>query len=871
MAPKAKLLLFHLALLHGLLHTLISEAANETDALALLQLKASLTGDPLQITSSWNSSTHFCQWRGILCGRKHQRVTVLNLQSLQLSGTLSPYIGNLTFLRRLYLFNNTLAGTIPSEIGRLRRLEELYLTNNSFSGEIPPSISRCSYNRLEGNLPPEIGSLSNLRIFSVRRNSLAGAIPPSYGNLSSLREFRAGSNDFSGRIPDELGQLKSLETLHLTINSLSGEIPDSIFNLSSLTLLALGANLFSGSLPWNLGISLPNLQSFDVASNRLTGSIPGSFSNASNLELVQLQTNGFTGEVPSFGNSPFLFRLSMAGNSLGNGGNSSDDGDLRFLSSLVNATSLDALRFDQNNFGGRLPGVIGNLSVMLRILHVGYNQISGEVPDGIQNLVGLQRFGASDSNFSGKIPSFWGKLPNLEWLLLGFNRFSGNVPSSIGNLTELLELKLARNNLQGEIPSRIGNCTKLITLDLSRNNFSGLIPTQVMSLASLSVFLNLSHNDLTGSIPVEVGNLQNMGGLDLSHNGLSGSIPSSLGSCVRLESVNLQGNQLQGAIPSSLRSLRGIQRLDISSNNLSGQIPEFFEGMNLLQILNLSHNSFEGELSVNGVLRNDSVVSVIGNSKLCGGVAEFNLPPCSFSRQSKALSHKLKIVISTICSLLVLTFMGSCLLIFWIKRRGKQDRVTADDLQVKLSYQRLHKATDGFSTANLVGVGSFGSVYKGVLDDKNGATIAVKVFNLERRGASKSFKAECEALKNIRHRNLVRIVTVCSSVDYRGNDFKALVYDIDGQTKSLNFLQRLSVAVDVASAVDYLHHQYGTPIVHCDLKPSNVLLDEDMGGRVGDFGLAKFLQFTTADTSSTGLRDPPARDVYRKKANRREF
>ncbi|CAI0416005.1 unnamed protein product [Linum tenue] len=168
--------------------------------------------------------------------------------------------------------------------------------------------------------------------------------------------------------------------------------------------------------------------------------------------------------------------------------------------------------------------------------------------------------------------------------------------------------------------------------------------------------------------------------------------------------------------------------------------------------------------------------------------------------------------------------MGSCLLIFWIKRRGKQDRVTADDLQVKLSYQRLHKATDGFSTANLVGVGSFGSVYK------------VKVFNLERRGASKSFKVECEALKNIRHRNLVRIVTVCSSVDYRGNDFKALVFrSIDGQTKSLNFLQRLSVAVDVASAVDYLHHQYGTPIVHCDIKPSNVLGSSTLGikGTVG--------------------------------------
>ncbi|CAI0415779.1 unnamed protein product [Linum tenue] len=547
-------------------------------------------------------------------------------------------------------------------------------------------------------------------------------------------------------------------------NRLTGEIPREIGSLNNLQNFVVSFN----SLPSDMGISLPNLQSFDVALNYLSGTVPVSFSNASNLEQLQLQGNDFRGGMPSLGRSPNLFRLIINNNSLGNAGG---EDDLSFISSLSNATNFQALIMDHNNFGGRLPVDIGNLSA-LQILYISENKLSGELPLEIQNLNNLQRLVAFDNGFSGTIPSTIGKLQNLEEL-------------------------------------------------------------------------------------------------DLSNNSFTGSIPSSLGSCVRLESVNLQGNQLQGAIPSSLRSLRGIQRLDISSNNLSGQIPEFFEGMNLLQILNLSHNSFEGELSVNGVLRNDSVVSVIGNSKLCGGVAEFNLPPCSFSRQSKALSHKLKIVISTICSLLVLTFMGSCLLIFWIKRRGKQDRVTADDLQVKLSYQRLHKATDGFSTANLVGVGSFGSVYKGVLDDKNGATIAVKVFNLERRGASKSFKAECEALKNIRHRNLVRIVTVCSSVDYRGNDFKALVYEflangsleewLHPVRRSLDFLQRLNVAIDVASALDYLQHQCQTPIVHCDLKPSNVLLDDDMTGHVGDFGLARFLSSLDkrsfeGRTSSVGVR-----------------
>ena len=153
----------------------------------------------------------------------------------------------------------------------------------------------------------------------------------------------------------------------------------------------------------------------------------------------------------------------------------------------------------------------------------------------------------------------------------------------------------------------------------------------------------------------------------------------------------------------------------------------------------------------------------------------------------------------------------------------------------------LLKATDGFSSANLIGVGSFGSMYKGTFGEDR-SIVAIKVLNLQHRGAFESFIFECEALKNIRHRNLVKIITSCSSMDFHGNDFKALVYefmpngslenwlhmDIEMETeqtviRNLNLLERTNIAIDIGCALDYLHHHCPMTVVHCDLKPSNIL------------------------------------------------
>ncbi|XP_031388155.1 receptor kinase-like protein Xa21 [Punica granatum] len=398
-----------------------------------------------------------------------------------------------------------------------------------------------------------------------------------------------------------------------------------------------------------------------------------------------------------------------------------------------------------------------------------------------------------------------------------------------------------------------------------------------MGLSSLSIYADFSMNNLTGELPVEIGNLKYLGELHLSGNKLSGKIPSSLGSCTSLEYLYMGDNMFTGPIPSTLSSLRGIKKLNLSHNRLSDQIPDFLEDLNLTS-LDLSFNNFRGNLPTRGVFANTSATSVLGNEKLCGGLPEYRLPKCkSTGRSTNGRVRNASIY--TVSGILAIAFMLSLLCFLWHRKYRKTVASSSSkDRFLKVSYQDLLKATDGFSSANLIGTGSFGSVFKGVLA-LDQTTIAVKVLNLDRHGASKSFIKECEALRNIRHRNLVKVLTACSGTDYQGNDFKALVYEfmVNGSLdewlhprvgtsaerevipRQLGLLQRVNIATDVACALDYLHHQCETPMVHCDLKPSNVLIDGEMTGHVGDFGLVRFMPGATGEliselTSSIGVK-----------------
>jgi len=852
---------------------------NETDRLSLLGFKAQIAG-PLGTLSSWNESLHFCEWSGVTCGRRHQRVVELDLHSSQLVGSLSPHIGNLSFLRVLKVEYNNFSHEIPRELGRLSRLQTLVLGNNSFTGAIPVNISQCSNlanlrlegNNLTGKLPAELGFLSKLQVFDFRMNNLEGEIPSSFGNLSSIVELSGAENKLQGSIPDSIGKLKRLKFFSFGINNLSGIIPPSMYNISSLVRFSVPTNQFQGQLPPELGLTLPNLEVLRIHTNQFSGLIPATLSNASELTHVHLSLNNFSGKVPTLA-MPYLQWLSFEANDLGDG----EDDDLNFLYPLANSTNLEVLGINDNNLGGVLPEIASNFSKKLKKMIFGRNQIRGSIPAEIGNLVSLDTLTLEENQFTGIIPSSLGKLPNLGVLFLNGNRISGSIPSSLGNITSLIAIDLGYNNLQGSIPPSLGNCQNLLALALPQNNLSGPIPKEVLGISSLSEFLALFGNQLSGPLPSEVGKLVNLGDLDISRNRITGEIPRSLGSSVSLEYLYLDGNFFRGPIPESLRSLRALQYLNLSYNNLTGRIPKFLTDIKLMS-LDLSFNDLEGEVPMHGIFENSSAVSILGN-KLCGGIPQLNLSKCISDKSTKPKSSTKLIVIITISfSILGLILMIS-LLFFCCSRKKENKPASGSSWETsfpRVTYEDLLRATDGFSSANLIGAGSCGSVYKGILAS-DGAIVAVKVFNLLHKGASKSFVAECVALINIRHRNLVKILTVCSSIDFQGNDFKALVYEfmINGsleewlhpvhtseethKPRNLNLIQRLNIAVDVASALDYLHNDCEMPIVHCDLKPSNVLLGGDMTAHVSDFGLAKFpsedpRQLSTGQTSTVGIR-----------------
>ncbi|XP_062084746.1 putative receptor-like protein kinase At3g47110 [Humulus lupulus] len=859
------------------------------DCQMLLKFKKGITSDPHGNLQAWNEANPFCNWTGVTCHQHlKNRVTALELVDMGLQGSLSPFLSNLSLITKLQLHTNRFHGEVPSSFGDLSELSHLNLSYNNLQGDIPASLQGChslklmdlSNNNLSRVILQEIGSLKNLTCLALANNSLTGSIPSFLSNLTKLTTLELSFNSFIGKIPPELGALKKLEIMYLHVNYLEGSIPPEISNCTALLEISLIQDGLSGEIPPELGSKLQNLQKLYLSINKFTGKIPVNLSNLSQLILLDLSINKLLGEVPpELGRLKNLENLYLHSNDLVSG---SDNSSLSFLTALTNCSRLKKLHLGSCSFAGRLPDSVGGLSKELYYFNLNRNRITGYIPDIIGNLrslvnlnlsgnfltgkipAGLGRFGQlqrlnlARNKIMGAIPDEMGHMLNLGSLDLGDNLISGSIPPSFGNLSQLRYLYLSHNNLSGEFSIELTQCSLLMLLDLSYNHFKGYVPLQISYFSGLSLSLNLSNNNFEGHIPETIGKLISVQEIDFSNNNFTGVIPSSIGGCIALEYLNFSNNMLQGSIPESMKEITYLGVLDLSHNQLNGTIPSWIGNERVIKTLNLSYNRLSGEVPKNGSFDNFTRNSFVGNVGLCGGSTQMGLPTCKVQHQKdKTKKRVLFYVISSVTLSLLVLLVGFVTRYFLFKIRDGKQHYTVTSYFSSIhgtstyTQRELESATGGFNEANLLGQGSFGSVYKAVIDQGK-TTVAVKVSHEESSQSYKSLQRECEILSKIKHRNLIRIIGSTWT-----SQFKALVLEFmpNGNLEQhlypnrleeedpckLTLEERLSIAIDIASGLEYLQDGCPTQIVHCDLKPQNVLLDNDMVAHIADFGIGKLL------------------------------
>ncbi|XP_019157341.1 PREDICTED: probable LRR receptor-like serine/threonine-protein kinase At3g47570 [Ipomoea nil] len=786
---------------------------------------------------------------GILPPNICHQLPNLKILYLYMNGFNGPLPANLSACSKLGVLSlayNMFDGLIPKELGKLEMLEKLIIGGNNLTGTIPNELGNLhnlknfgiERNQIVGSVPTFISNMSSLQILYLAANKLMGSIPREIGNLSSLQLLVLSENYFIGMIPREVSYLSKLEFINFQVNNLSGTIPEGLFNITTLRKIGLGYNHLLGSIPSTMCSAQTNLQKLFLVENVLSGVIPHSIENCSQLSVISLNDNHFSGSIPnSLENLSLLQTLVMSRNKL------ASDSELSFITSLTKCRKLKTLDVGSNSLHGTLPTSIGNLSSTLQNFYAHNSGFYGTIPDEVGNLTGLDTIEMSANDLSGTVPTTLHKLARLN---LAENKLSGPLTGNLCKVQNLGAIYLSENRISGPIPECLGNVTSLRYIDLGSNRMNGIIPSNLWNLKNL-LTLNLSLNSFSGALPSEIENLKVLYLLDLSNNNLSGIIPSTIGSLQNLINLSLAQNQIHGQIPESINGMLSLESLDLSHNNLSGSIPVSLQAIRYLHHLNVSFNSLSGVIPSNGPFKNFTSLSFLSNEALCGD-ARFGVPPChkSVVQRSKAKRILRYILVALgITSVILALVVGVVLITCWRKKKHTKNEELLRVKEVeRVSYYTLLHATDGYNERNVIGVGSFGTVYRGILED--GTILAIKVFDVQLEGAFQSFIVECKIMFDIRHRNLVKLLGYCSNPN-----FKALVLEympkgnlddwLYTQDRFLDISQRLNVMIDVAYALEYLHYGYPKPVVHCDLKPSNILLDEDMVAHVGDFGIAKLL------------------------------
>uniref|UniRef100_J3MTG5 non-specific serine/threonine protein kinase n=1 Tax=Oryza brachyantha TaxID=4533 RepID=J3MTG5_ORYBR len=854
------------------------------DGLALLDLSKTLML-PSSISSDWSADDATpCAWKGVSCDGMNNVVS-LNLSYSGLSGSLGPQIGLIKHLEVIDLSGNGISGSMPASIGNCTKLQVLRLlknklngslpdtlsniealrvfdvTHNSFTGEVNFRFENCrlekfilSYNYLRGEIPEWIGNCSSLTQIGFVNNSLTGQIPSSIGLLRNLSYLVLSQNSLSGPIPPEIGNCQLLIWLHLDVNQLEGTVPKELANLRNLQLLYLFDNRFTGEFPEDIW-GIQSLEHVDIYNNNFTGHLPPMLAEMKQLQQITLFNNSFTGVIPQgLGVNSSLSVIDFINNGFVG----------TIPPKICSGGKLEVLNLGLNFLNGSIPSVIADCPTLRRVI-LKQNNLTGSIPKFV-NCSSLDHIDLSYNFLSGDIPASLSKCINVTYVNWSGNKLVGPIPPEIGKLASLVSLNLSGNRLYGEIPEEISGCSKLYLLDLSFNFLKGSALTTVSNLKSMSQ-LRLQENKFSGGLPDSLSQLDMLIELQLGGNILGGSIPSSLGTLIKLGiALNLSSNGLTGGIPPQLSNLVELQSLDLSFNNLTGGLASL-GNLQFLSFLNVSYNMFTGPVPENLVrFLNSTPSSFSGNPDLCMSCHSNDsscmrtnvLKPCLLPKK-KSAQAPLKVAMIVLGSLFVGAFLILCVLL----RYNLKPKISNElGMLFQGSSSKLNEAvevTENFNDKYIIGSGAHGTVYKAVL--KSGEVYAVKkLIHAAHKGSNTSMIRELQTLGQIRHRNLIRLNEFLFKREYGLilYDFmeNGSLYDVlhgTEPTPTLDWSIRYNIALGTAHGLAYLHNDCFPAIIHRDIKPKNILLDNDMVPHISDFGIAKLMDQYPAALQTTGI------------------
>ncbi|TYH30577.1 hypothetical protein ES288_A01G106800v1 [Gossypium darwinii] len=699
----------------------------------------------------------------------------------------------------------------------------------SFSNGSTCHITRLlGQNYLKGPLSTSIGNLTRMQWLDIGINALSGELPKEIGLLTDLRSFAFGTNNFSGPLLSELGNCSMLQQLYFDSSGVSGEIPSTFANLQ-------------------------NLETVWASDTELTGRIPEFIGNWSKLTVLRFQGNSFEGPIPStFANLTSLTELRISG--LSNGSS---------LAFIKDMKSLGVLDLRNNNISGTIPSSMGEYQSLTQ-LFLGNNKLNGTLP--AEKSSSLRNIDVSYNNLAGNFPS-WISEPNLLINLVANNFTIGESNSSVlpsglnclqrnfpCNRGSGIYFNFAINSGGQQITS---SDRTLFERDNETLGPASYYVTNTNRWAVSNVgYFTASHNpqyiitsgsQFTNTLDSELFQTARISASSLRYYGLG---LENGNYTVRLEFAETQiveTNRWEGlgrrVFDIYIQGSRVLEDFDIWKE--AGGVSRRAVTRQFTAVV--SENYLEVHLfwagkgtccvpaqgtygpSISAISATPDFIPTVSN----------NAPTSEESRTGLIVG--IVVGVGVVCLLSIAAFF-----IFRRRRRvpmkDDEEFLGIDARPYTFNYAELKAATEDFSPANKLGEGGFGPVYKGRLDD--GRAIAVKQLSAVSRQGKSQFVTEIATISAVQHRNLVKLYGCCIEAEqrllvYEFLENKSLDQILFGKSLDLNWTTRYDICLGVARGLAYLHEESRVRIVHRDVKSSNILLDSDLTPKISDFGLAK--------------------------------